>query len=44
MFAFAFKIIFPEIKKVSFPQSKNFSTVKEIWHSQGSFPALTNRT
>ena len=31
-------IIFPAIKKISFPQSRNFSTIKEIFHSQGTFP------
>ena len=31
-------IIFPAIKKISFPQSRNFSTIKELFHSQGTFP------
>ena len=39
--AFGFKIIrriFSAAKKVIFPQSKNFSTVKDIFHNQGTFP------
>ena len=39
--AFAFKIIrpiiFSTVKKVSFPQSRNFSLVKELFHNQGPF-------
>ena len=29
MLAFALKIIFPAVEEVSFPQSKNFSAVKD---------------
>ena len=40
--ALAFKIIkpiiFSTVRKVSFPQSKKFSLVKEFFHSQGNFP------
>ena len=40
--AFAFKIIrpiiFSAVKKVSFPQSRKFCAVKELFHSQGNFP------
>ena len=43
---FAFKIIrhiiFLTVKKVSFPQSRNVSTVKEIFHNQGTFPKSRN--
>ena len=42
MFVFAFKVIRPIIfsaaKKVTFPLSRNFSTVNEFFHSQGIFP------
>ena len=31
-------IIFSAVKNVSFPQSRNFSTVKEILYSQEIFP------
>ena len=40
--AFAFKIIrpiiFSAVKKVSFPESINFSLIKEFFLSQGTFP------
>ena len=43
---FAFKIIRHIIffcsKKVSFPQSSNFSTVKEVFYSQETFPQSSN--
>ena len=39
---FVFKIIrpiiFSAVKKVSFPQSKEFSLIEEFFHSQGNFP------
>ena len=42
MLTFAFKfigpIIFSVVKKVTFPKSRNFSTIKEIFHNQGNFP------
>ena len=44
--AFAFKIIrpiiFSAVKKVSFPQQRNFPTVKELFHNQGIFPQSKN--
>ena len=40
--AFAFKIIrpiiFSAVKEVNYPQSRNFSTVKEIFFDQGNVP------
>ena len=33
-------IIFPAIKKISFPQSRNFSTVKELFQSQRNFSTV----
>ena len=40
--AFVFKIISPiifsTVKKESFPHSRKFSAIKEIFHSQGSIP------
>ena len=40
--AFVFKtsrpITFFAVKKVSFSESRKFSTVKEIFHNQGNFP------
>ena len=40
--AFVFKInrtaIFSATKKVSFPQSKKISPIKEVFHNQGNFP------
>ena len=44
--AFTFKIIrpiiFSTVKKVSFPQSRNFSLVKELFHNQGPFSQSRN--
>ena len=44
--AFVFKIIrpiiFSAVKKVSFPRSRNFSIVKEFFHSQGIFSQSRN--
>ena len=43
---FAVKIIrlitSPAVKKVSFPQSKNFSPVKKLFHNKGPFPQSRN--
>ena len=35
-------IIYFAIKNVSFPQSKNISTVKDVFHSEGTFPQSRN--
>ena len=50
MLPFAVKIIrlitSPAVKKVSFhnqgifPQSRNFSTIKDLFHNQGTFPVV----
>ena len=43
---FAVKIIrlitSPAVKKVSFPQSRNFSPVKKLFHNKGPFPQSRN--
>ena len=31
-------IIFPAVKNVSFPQSRNFSTINQLFHNRGNFP------
>ena len=42
MLAFTFKnirpIIFSAANNISFPKSSNFSTIKQLFHSQGTFP------
>ena len=44
--AFVIKIIrlfsFSAVKKLNFPWSRNFSTVKELFHSQETFPQSRN--